>query len=349
MVEPNISTQGIAVLANTLELNGGDIESKDTDNDADLAHIGLAHDSDHKVDWRLPLASITGVSVTSDPGSDDTYANCDVITITLTFSKTVNVDTSGGSPRLKVDMDPAEWGEKWAAYQGGSGAGSLTFAHTVVEPNISTQGIAVLANTLELNGGTIQSDGLAAQLGHSGLAHDSDHQVDWEQSTSESESPAPANSAATGAPAITGTAQVGETLTADTSGIADADGLTGASFSYQWLAGEAPTYPAPRAAPTHRPTPTVGKAVSVRVSFTDDAGHAETLTSAATAAVAAANPPEVTGVAVTSNPKQRRHLRPGRGDPHQRHLRRGGGRDVGAPQLTIDMDPAEWGAEAGRL
>ena len=39
------------------------------------------------------------------------------------------------------------------------------------------------------------------------------------------------NSAATGAPTINGTAQVGETLTASTSGISDADGLTNASFT----------------------------------------------------------------------------------------------------------------------
>ena len=50
------------------------------------------------------------------------------------------------------------------------------------------------------------------------------------------EEKAPENSPASGAPAITGTAQVGETLTADTSGIADADGLDNAAFSYQWLA-----------------------------------------------------------------------------------------------------------------
>ena len=43
------------------------------------------------------------------------------------------------------------------------------------------------------------------------------------------------NTTATGAPTISGTAQVGETLTADTSGIADADGLENADFSYQWL------------------------------------------------------------------------------------------------------------------
>ena len=45
----------------------------------------------------------------------------------------------------------------------------------------------------------------------------------------------PANSPATGAPTISGTVQVGETLTASTSGIADTDGLTSGSYSYQWI------------------------------------------------------------------------------------------------------------------
>ena len=47
------------------------------------------------------------------------------------------------------------------------------------------------------------------------------------------------NSPATGAPTISGTVQAGETLTADTSGITDADGLTNVTFSYQWLADDA--------------------------------------------------------------------------------------------------------------
>ena len=45
----------------------------------------------------------------------------------------------------------------------------------------------------------------------------------------------PANTPATGVPTVSGTAQVGETLTADTSGIADADGLTNVSYAYQWI------------------------------------------------------------------------------------------------------------------
>ena len=43
------------------------------------------------------------------------------------------------------------------------------------------------------------------------------------------------NAPATGAPTITGTAQVGETLTASTTGIADANGLTTPNYTYQWI------------------------------------------------------------------------------------------------------------------
>ena len=101
----------------------------------------------------------------------------------------------------------------------------------------------------------------------------------------------PDNTPASGAPTISGTAQVGEALTADTSGISDADGLDNATFTYQWMADGSDI----SAATGSGYTPVagdVGKALSVRVSFTDDAGNAETLTSAATAAVVAEDPPE---------------------------------------------------------
>ena len=102
------------------------------------------------------------------------------------------------------------------------------------------------------------------------------------------------NTPATGAPSISGTAQAGETLTADTSGIADADGLDNARFSYQWLAGSADIGGANGARYTIHDTD-AGQAIQVRVSFSDDADNLETLTSAATSAVEAApsptNPP----------------------------------------------------------
>ena len=100
----------------------------------------------------------------------------------------------------------------------------------------------------------------------------------------------PDNSPATGAPTISGTAQVRETLTADTSGIADADGLTNVSFTYQWLADD--TDIAGASGSTYTLTDSEeSKAIKVEVSFTDDAGNDETLTTAATDAVAAASTP----------------------------------------------------------
>ena len=103
--------------------------------------------------------------------------------------------------------------------------------------------------------------------------------------TAPQETPA-ANSPATGAPTISGGARVGETLTAETSGIADADGLTNVTFSYQWLSGGDTEIRGATNATYTLAAADLGKTIAVRVSFTDDAGHAETLTSAATAAVA---------------------------------------------------------------
>ena len=94
------------------------------------------------------------------------------------------------------------------------------------------------------------------------------------------------NTAATGTPAISGTPQVGEELTASTSGISDADGLDNASFGYQWIRTGADIGGATGA--TYTPVAAdEGKKLKVRVSFTDDAGNEERLTSAATDAVAA--------------------------------------------------------------
>ena len=96
------------------------------------------------------------------------------------------------------------------------------------------------------------------------------------------------NSPATGAPTISGTTRVGETLTADTSGIEDADGLSGATFSYQWVRndGSADTDIAGATGATYTLADAdEGKTIRVRVAFVDDRGHQETRASAATAAI----------------------------------------------------------------
>ena len=87
---------------------------------------------------------------------------------------------------------------------------------------------------------------------------------------------------ATGKPEITGTIEVGETLMADTSRIADADGLTSVSYSYQWIRVDGTTESNIAGATGSSYTLVTadeGKGIRVRVSFNDDAGNPETLTS----------------------------------------------------------------------
>ena len=112
------------------------------------------------------------------------------------------------------------------------------------------------------------------------------------------------NSPATGAPTISGTAQVGQTLTANTSGVADADGLSNVQYEYQWLADDTAIAGATGLTYT-LVAADEGKAISVRVSFTDDSGHDETLTSGATDAAAATQPTEApakpTGLSATAS------------------------------------------------
>ena len=99
----------------------------------------------------------------------------------------------------------------------------------------------------------------------------------------------PQNSEATGAPTISGTVQVGQTLTASTSSIADADGLDNVSYSYQWMRGDGNTHTdiAGETGQTYELSgDDVGRTIKVRVSFTDNADNEESLTSAATGVVA---------------------------------------------------------------
>ena len=101
------------------------------------------------------------------------------------------------------------------------------------------------------------------------------------------------NDAPVGVPTISGTASKGQTLTANASGISDADGL--GAFSYQWLrdgvaigGATGSTYLLVNA--------DVGTQISVQVTYTDGHGTAEgPLTSAPTAVVTDVNTAAVIG------------------------------------------------------
>ena len=110
------------------------------------------------------------------------------------------------------------------------------------------------------------------------------------------------NAPATGVPTISGTVQVGETLTVATSGIADPDGMAGAQFAYRWTAAGSDIDGATGSSLTLTPDER-GQTIRVRVSFIDDAGFSESLTSLSTPRVvavpnnAATGAPTISGMA----------------------------------------------------
>ena len=111
------------------------------------------------------------------------------------------------------------------------------------------------------------------------------------------------NSAPVGLPAISGTPEVEQTLTADTSGISDRDGLTNVSYSYQWIA-DGTDIDGATGSIYELTSNEQGQSIQVRVSFTDDADNQESLTSAATAAVAARPNTPATGLPTISGTAQ---------------------------------------------
>ena len=111
-----------------------------------------------------------------------------------------------------------------------------------------------------------------------------------------------ANRAATGAPVISGTPRVGETVTADTTRVADEDGLSNVDFIYQWirLDGAIETSIGTGSSSYKLVAEDAGRRIKVRAAFTDDAGNKESLTSDATEAVAPTVPgaPRIVKVSV---------------------------------------------------
>ena len=108
----------------------------------------------------------------------------------------------------------------------------------------------------------------------------------------------PANNAATGAPTISGTAAVGETLMAAKGTIADVDGVP-TTFTYQWLRVDGANETDITGATESSYTVTaddIGKTLKVKLGFTDNFDGVEARTSAATATVA--QPPTVSIAAV---------------------------------------------------
>ena len=266
---------------NTLALNGGAIRDAANNLNADIQHQGGA--------------SIFVPVVEEDTASPQLEsAMVDGSSLTLTYDEELDNSEFLSSGLFSVNVNGAARSVMGVAV--GQSDVVLLLSPAVVAGDTVT--VDYIVPTGESEGKVKDQSGNAAES-FSGQVVTND--------TEEADPPPPQqNSPATGAPTITGTAQVGETLSADTSGISDDDGADDADFEYQWLANDG-NGDADISGATGRTYTLVdadeGKTIKVRVSFTDDGGNAESLTSAATAVVterpntAATGSPTITGTA----------------------------------------------------
>ena len=112
-------------------------------------------------------------------GNDNTFKTDDAVTATVTFSASVTVDTTGGTPQLTIKMGGAD---KVLDYSSGSPGTALVFSgYTVAANDEDTDGLSIEANKLDANGGTIKSTADAtvdAVLTHAAVAASANHKVD---------------------------------------------------------------------------------------------------------------------------------------------------------------------------
>ena len=126
---------------------------------------------------RGPEPTITAMSVTSDPGQDDTYGINDDMDVTVTFSENITLDTMGGTPELDLTVGGSAKGGACAAHA--TALDSLVCTYQVATNDGDANGVSIAANSLTLEGGAITYRGgtRAANLTHPGLPSNSGHKV----------------------------------------------------------------------------------------------------------------------------------------------------------------------------
>ena len=118
--------------------------------------------------------TVSSVAITSSPGTDNTYATGDTITVSVTFGEAVRVT---GAPYVVLDIGAQPRNFKYSG--DGTSATAQPFGYTVLVGDKDTDGVSLLVNSLTLNGGTIQAtdDSTDATLTHAAMTF-ANHKVD---------------------------------------------------------------------------------------------------------------------------------------------------------------------------
>ena len=296
VVAADADTDGIFWAANALALSGGTITGPggSTDN-AELEHDAQAADAGHKVDGSMMAPPACAAP---DFGTRRQVWTGEVTVGTITSGglTTAHGFDSTASPAVGALSDTGftvganAYTIDQAFVSAGVADGDLVFSLT---SSLTTAEVAALRLHVCDTPYDLSSNDIYNSTAHS---YQWSLDLDWSTETTVTlYLSLPANNPATGKPTISGAATVGQTLTAATDGIADADGLP-SSFEYQWVRedddGSNPEDIAGETATTYTLAPAdEGKKVKVRVSFTDSLNGVEARTSdpwPATGTVAAA-------------------------------------------------------------
>lgn len=97
-------------------------------------------------------ANVTSVSVPSN----GTYRGGNILNFNVTFSESINVVTTGGTPYIPITLNTG--GTVNATYVSGGGTTSLLFSYQIVTDNLDLDGITV-GSAITANGGTLKNAG----------------------------------------------------------------------------------------------------------------------------------------------------------------------------------------------
>ena len=171
---------GLSIGANALELNGGTITAPGDTTAAVLTRATVPTSAAHKVDGsRAGVAEVQWLAVGPPPSRDSTYTRGEVLYASVHFNRAVAVDTTGGRPRIAIEIGDST---RYATYshQFTNTPARQVFKYVVQASDRDTDGLSVAADALELNGGSITApdDTVSADLSHAPVAADSAFKVD---------------------------------------------------------------------------------------------------------------------------------------------------------------------------
>ena len=260
---------------------------------------GLANGTPHAFEVRAirgsevgATATVSATTLTGVCSTPDLGDRREVWSATLTVGRSIssNGQTDAGYRRGRYGSLPQN-GDSFII---GGASYTIEYISTVVRTDgVRRQLFLELVNSRRFTsavGGALRFHWCSDSSGFTspsaaGYGSSNPYQADWSlYNTRELALSLPANNDATGTPDITGRALPGQTLTAGTGNVADADGLpqNASDFAWQWIriADETDTSIQDATSSTYTLTDDdVGKQVKVLISFTDSLSGVESLTS----------------------------------------------------------------------